>query len=112
MGVGAGAGGDDGTGNGESALVGTRGDVGVNGDANASEGWWRSVGEFAKTNDLVSNILHTFGREHPHCSGVDVPAILSFVAFAPAKKPCMKSALIPSCPMSLTTSPSLSNPFP
>lgn len=50
--------------------------------------------------------------EHPHCSGVDVPAILSFVAFAPAKKPCMKSALIPSCPMSLTTSPSLSNPFP
>lgn len=65
MGVGAGAGGDDGTGNGESALVGTRGDVGVNGDANASEGWWRSVGEFAKTNDLVSTILRTFGRRTP-----------------------------------------------
>ena len=114
IGIGAGAGGEDGTGRGESALVGTGGDVGTDVDANVSAGWGRSVGEFAIRTvcSLVSNIL-TFGRkDHPHCSGVDVPAILSFVAFAPAKKPCMNSALIPSCPMSLKTSPSLSNPCP
>lgn len=71
------AGGDNG-GAGESARVIVGGEVGAEaGDANVSDVFDRSAGEYAAS------------------AAVDVPTTLSLTAFAPAKKPSMKSALAP-----------------
>lgn len=91
------ANGDNG-GAGESVRVSAGGEVGTAdvGDANVSEDFVRSAGECAAS------------------AAADGPTTLSLTAFAPAKKPSMKSALtaFPPWPASLTSSPSLSKPYP